>query len=318
MDLITRGFTYIFKIRFVPADEDEKKDPDYVSPTLRDVRDVCDAMKKHAGVANVQEVACACIRNLTCEGHLRKELLNLSAEVRVLAAMERFPEKALLQEHACGALSNIACDEDGAKSVLTLNGVARLTAVMKKNMEHFGVLAQVNAAIWNLCASTSGNNIDMGPGVVKLIVAGMKEFTDIIQLLEYGCGALSMLARTANNKVAIVEEGGADVVCEAMRLHKAKPGLQKQACAALWSLTANSSVGQGAAMRAKAFERIRGAMETHHMDAGVQENACGAIRNLTAYSAENKHKALEVRLVEQICAAMATHAGQERMQHQND
>jgi len=96
------------------------------------------------------------------------------------------------------------------------------------------------------------------------------------------------LAASRSKVESIVEQGGIDVIPEAMRTHKRHTGVQEQGCEALRNLAGNNAANKIKMAEQGGINVILEAMRTHKRHAGVQEQGCWALRNLAGNNADNK------------------------------
>jgi len=81
-------------------------------------------------------------------------------------------------------------------------------------------------------------------------------------------------------RIEIAQAGGIACIMEAMDRHKAHPGIQDQAIAALRNIAANDE-NRITIIKSGGVPRIIRAMATHRAHAEVQEASCRALKNLS-------------------------------------
>eukprot|EP00961_Rhodomonas_salina_P207610 2802133-Rhodomonas_salina.1 len=73
---------------------------------------VLEAMRGHCKSAEVQEVGCGALRNLSLNADIGIKMVGMGGLEAVLEAMRGHPESTEVQEVGCGALRNLSFDED--------------------------------------------------------------------------------------------------------------------------------------------------------------------------------------------------------------
>jgi len=151
----------------------------------------------------------------------------------------------------------------------------------------------------------------------KKAVRIMSAHSDVAQVQEKGCAALSSIAYGSEAQLqTLVDAGGVESIVKAMAGHSSSSGVQEHGCGALTNIAAGSEAGRHAVVAAGGVDSIVKAMAGHSSHSGVQLSGCKALYRL-AHGCEARKQAILDRggapLVRS-AMRMARHHGNSRVQ----
>jgi hypothetical protein len=261
------------------------RDPGPISSS----EDIIKTMRAQAQSAEIQGLCCAALRNMACDSPSRVWISRHGGVEDILGAMRRFPKNEDLLEKASGVLWSLAVDRDVKVELGQADAVAVLISALGACGAQSSLLVEhVFGVFWNLALNNTENQQKMTEHhAVNDVIRFMAKFPDKASVQQYACGVLWNMALNDGNKRAIVENGGLDIILDAMRAHRSNCRLQWCACGALWTIAAHFDY-QRILMEKNGVHELVVTMNYHNKDSSVQTLGCGALATLAMHDANQR------------------------------
>lgn len=244
---------------------------------------VVSAMEKHSDDADLQARCCLAIRNLTCAMRANQWIAGRGGAIEaVVKAMESFGDNAEVQYQGCVALANVCADEADNRIRAGESGVINAALrTIRANGAHLLVAEHGLALLRNLSIENEENQVQIGiQGGLATVISCLKQNKTEQLILEKGCSALRYLLFSKENRLALYECGGLEMLVRVMRDGSESQAVTESAIYAMGNAVFDYPENKSAIGR---YGGIAALVETmsHHLDsAAIQEHGCRALRNL--------------------------------------
>ncbi|KYQ91052.1 aardvark [Tieghemostelium lacteum] len=170
--------------------------------------------------------------------------------------------------------------------------IKKVIGVMKEHLQYPSILRETCYVLKRLSyrqrKEDEHESLIARYGGIKLILQTMKTHPYDSGVQEDACGALGNLTCDSpnnlgvysnNNYLEVVEQGGIQLILQAMKNHLYNPGVQYNTSFVLRNLARND-VSESRVAQEGGIQAIATAMRNHPNHIGIQTQGCGALRNL--------------------------------------
>jgi hypothetical protein len=244
---------------------------------------VVKAMDSHPSDPDLQSRCCLALRNLTCGSRVNQWIAGRACAMEaILRAMASFPDDVSVQYQGCVALANLCRDEPDNRCRAAECGVIEATLrAMRSNARHPGLAEHSLALLRNLSVGHAANQARIGGGFgVAAVVSCLGEHIRNPNVVEMGCEVLRHLLFVRENRLAIYECGGLEVIVRVMREGAQSRAVAEASIYALGNSVYDLPDSKSAVGRCGGMSALVDMMSQHIDCPKIQEHGCRALRNL--------------------------------------
>ena len=195
------------------------------------IRIIVHALKSHPDDPNVQEAACAVIKNLSMTVDNANVVGHAGAIVPVLNAMRQHESNQAVQDEACSALCNLAMVDDHKAPILNAGGIGMIVFAMRQALETKNddrgsnksreeVHKHACQALHSLALHNEQNKVSIAAsGGIATILLAMEEYPENTALQVAAVNALLTLTEVHRNRSIVLSHGGVPIVEAALNNH---------------------------------------------------------------------------------------------------
>lgn len=241
------------------------------------------AMESHPSDPDLQARCCLALRNLTCGSRVNQWIAGRACAMEaILRALDAFPDDVSLQYQGCVALANLCTDEPDNRVRAAECGVIEATLkTMKSHIGHAGIIEHSLALLSNLSVGNETNQLQIGQmGGVRDVTTCLRQHITAPGLLANGCDVLRHLMFARENRLAIYECGGLEVLVRVMHEGVSSRALAEAVIYALGNSAYDLPESKSAIGRYGGMAALVDLMSNHMDTAAIQEHGCRALRNL--------------------------------------
>lgn len=265
---------------------------------------VCESMDTYNTDVGVNTEACSLLANISDSPPLREAALSYSL-VKILRAMESFPNSAELHEEALRALLSFSVESDDAKSELCKEQNLNLIMDAISNHQRSPLVLEMGLAlVASFCVGRTSSSTDLNE-VVDILIMAMKRFPDERKLQEVVCLLLRNLS-CREQELVVESEDFFPCILQIMKAQADSDTIQLNLCCVLSNLLAKEQ-GITCARVDDGMSQLVGVIQTHMASAPVLEMACAALWLLICNSESCKMSFVETGGVEYVKTALLMH-----------
>lgn len=251
---------------------------------------VVKAMESHASDPDIQARCSLAIRNLTCGSRVNQWIAGRSRAVEaIMLALETFPDDVTLQYQGYVALANLCKDEPDNRVRAVDCGIIECSLkAMQKYSQHAEIAEFSLALLRNLSVGSEKNQLRIGQmGGVRDVVSCLRLHVSVIPVLTNGCEVIRHLMFARENRLAIYECGGLEVLVRVMREGISSKVLAEASIYAIGNSAYDLPESKSAIGRHGGMATLVDVMSNHLDSVAIQQHGCRALRNLADSDLEN-------------------------------
>mmetsp|Transcript_124811 Transcript_124811/g.186461 ORF Transcript_124811/g.186461 Transcript_124811/m.186461 type:complete len:841 (+) Transcript_124811:30-2552(+) len=227
---------------------------DGVDSLIRDMIDIPGNSELLAGIilgtmsehVHVPAVQTYCLRMIwdTCKDNDENKdaLMASGAPVKIIEAMDAFPDSPSVQEKACGAIWSLGVSSNNRVVLIRAQACQHVVQAMKSFMSTESLVRTAIGALRTLSPEMEARDLLITLGSQKIVVQTMVSHRQCISVQRDGCAFLSNCAVDIEKQVVkVVPYEELNAVVQAMFYHKTEISVMQGACFALKNYTHEES-----------------------------------------------------------------------------
>lgn len=241
------------------------------------------AMEHHASDAELQARCCLALRNLTCGSRVNQWIAGrakaMEAIVDSVKSLPQFPD---VQYQGCVALANLCTEEPDNRIRAVDCGVIELVIpVLRANPENASMAEHILGLLRCLLhdSKESQKLVAEEDGVV-LVVSALRQHVLHENVLKNGCEVIRYLMFTAENRMAMYNCGGLEVLVRVLREGNQWKSVAESCLYALGNSAYDFIESKIAIGRHGGIAILIDCMSAHMDCSIIQEHGCRALRNI--------------------------------------
>ncbi|KAL7579980.1 hypothetical protein ACA910_004973 [Epithemia clementina (nom. ined.)] len=204
------------------------------------IKIILNALKLHPTDPNVQEAACAVIKNLSMTVEEANVVGHTGAIAPILNAMRQHENSQAVQAEGCSALCNLAMVEDHKAPILNAGGIGMIVFAMRQALQDDSqhpssqrsreeVQKHACKALTSLAVDSEQNKVSIAAsGGIATILLAMERYPDNGALQVLALNALRALTDIHRNRTIILNHRGIAIIEAALNNHPFDAYLEKR------------------------------------------------------------------------------------------
>lgn len=262
------------------------------------VTTLMELMKENHDDVRVMELVVKLIR-LNCVKHEMNRRAFVKADLikELVTILEEHKNSATIVKEVSFCLRVLTFDDDvrvpfgtahenAKKIVLEGNALQTLLEISKAYTDDIGVQGELFSTLGKLVVRNEFCKQVMDLGGLQLILSSFQTNLAHKGIVRQALDVLTALAGNDEIKIAIVKEGGIELVLSGMTQHQAVPQIACSGCQLLATLSLRQPGHCGKVIECNGHHVILQAMKLHPTEVKVQKHGCRAARNIVARTRE--------------------------------